>query len=216
MGFSCLFVSCIFGKCKTGLQYMQASIFQAHVANVSFTHINIPQKQNIHMKASVARFSLWSLFFVQGVYICVCICICGSREAHLPQLSTLALALKSDGPFLPGCPWTPCSPAHYSLGPRAMQVIYYPQRERERKREQAQHQPLSPPSQSFSPSSLFTPSTPALLLSHSVYLKKKNPPLERSPAFSFSPGLEFFRLISLSYPPFFCQSQLENTRIAVS
>lgn len=58
------------------------------------------------------------------------------REALLPQLSTLALALKSDGPLLPGCPWTPCSPAHCSLGPRTREMIYYPPRER------AQPQPL--------------------------------------------------------------------------
>lgn len=57
--------------------------------------------------------------------------MCGFREAQLPQLSTLALALKSDGHLLPSCPWTPCSPAHCSLGTRTLQMIYYIYIERE-------------------------------------------------------------------------------------
>lgn len=92
--------------------------------------------------------------FIDGVYICVCICMCGSGEAQLPQLSTLALALKSDGPLLPACPWTPCSPAHCSLEPKTLQMIYYPHTER-----RLSPNLSSPPSQSFSPSSLFTPLT---------------------------------------------------------
>lgn len=84
------------------------------------------------------------------VYVALCL---GSREAQLPQLSTLALAPKSDGPLLSGCPWTPCSPAHYSMGPRALQRIYYTHREHSDPT--SPHLPLST---SF-PSTLFTPST---------------------------------------------------------
>lgn len=58
----------------------------------------------------------------------VALCLDSVEEAQLPQLSTLGLALKSDGPFHPGCPWTPCSPAQCSLGPRTLQMIYYPEK----------------------------------------------------------------------------------------
>lgn len=49
----------------------------------------------------------------------------GFWEAQLPQLSTLALASKSDGHHLPGCSWTPCSSAQCSPEPRTLQMIYY-------------------------------------------------------------------------------------------
>lgn len=91
-------------------------------------YTNKLMKQNLHRRAWVRIFSLWSLCIflcVVCVYVCVAVCL-GSRGAQLPQLSTLALALKSDGPLLLGCPWTPCSPAHCSLGPRILQMIYYP------------------------------------------------------------------------------------------
>lgn len=72
--------------------------------------------------------------FIKGVYIYVCAYVCvalclGFGEAQLPQLSTLALGLKSDGPLLPGCPWTPCPPVDCSLGPRTLQMIYDPHTE---------------------------------------------------------------------------------------
>lgn len=70
---------------------------------------------------------------VLDLWVHVCVASCrGHREAQLPQLSTLALPLKSDGPLLPGCPWIPHSPAHCCPGPRTLQMIYYPEREKER------------------------------------------------------------------------------------
>ncbi len=149
MGFWCLlcflYVKC---KCKTGLIYTRTHIqvFSKHAPSIAklrmHKNTNKRTKQNLHRRASVARFSLWSLLTVCTFvcpYVCMALCL-GSGEAQLPQLSTLALALKSDGPLLPGRPWTPCSPAHCSLGPRTLQMIYYPYRERER--ESAQPQPL--------------------------------------------------------------------------
>lgn len=132
-------------------------------------------------------------------YVCVALCL-GSGEAQLPQLSTLALALKSDGPLLPGCPWTPCSPAHCSLGPRTLKMIYYPHRERALSPNLS-----SPPSQSFSPSSLFTPSAlHASPITFSLSLKKKNPLPEFRPASSSYRGLTFF-FIGV-FPSYLCCS----------
>lgn len=109
------------------------------------THITILTKQNLDRGASVARFSS-----------CLAVCL-GFWEAQLAQLSTLALALKSDGHVLPGCSWTPCSSAQCSLGPRTLQMIYYRDWEKERDREFSPN-PSSHPSQSFASSSLLNPS----------------------------------------------------------
>lgn len=147
-------------------------------------------------------------------YVCVALCL-GSREAQLPQLSTLALALKSDGPLLPGCPWTPCSPAHCSLGPRTLQMIYYSHREREHSAPTSPHLPLNPSPLHLS--SLPQPWMPVPLLSHSVSLKKRNLLPEFSPTCSFYCG-RFIRIFPsyLCCLSLFCQLQLENTRIVFS
>lgn len=158
--------------------------------------------------------------------MCACLCVrmyewlyaLAPERPKLPQLSTLALALKSDGPLLPGCPWTPCSPAHCSLEPRTLQMIYYPHRERER-----------------SAPNLSSPRSLSILLPF-ISLHSLNPACQ--PYYFLSPSkrkihfqssvlplhlivdspfvLEFFLLISVAYPSFFCLLQLENTRIAFS
>lgn len=129
------------------------------------------------------------------VFVYVALCL-GSREAQLPQLSTLALAPKSDGPLLSGCPWTPCSPAHYSMGPRAVQTIYYTHREHSDPT--SPHLPLST---SF-PSTLFTPSTlhasPFTLSQFSLSLCQTLP-------FHFYCGLLF---INAAFPLFLLQGPL--------
>ncbi len=205
--------------------YAHTSIFQTHAPSIAKLHMhkhtNKRTKQNLHRRASVARFLLWSLLTVCTFvcpYVCMALCL-GSGEAQLPQLSTLALALKSDGPLLPGCPWTPCSPAHCSLGPRTLQMIYYPYRERER----ALGPNLSsPPSQSFSPSSLFTPSTlHANPITFSLSQKEKS--TSRVPSCLFILSWTHLFFIGI-FPSYLCCSSpfsfgllpLENTRIAYS
>lgn len=135
---------------------------------------------------------------------CVAQCL-GSGEAQLPQLSTLALALKSDGPLLPGCPWTPCSPAHCSLGPRTLQMIYYPHREGELSPNLS-----SPPSQSFSPSSLFTPHASPITFSLRLSQTEKSTPRFQASLFHFITDSPFFywnfSFLSLLLIPFFCVS----------
>lgn len=79
------------------------------------------------------------------------------------------------------------------------------------------HLPLDPSTLHLS--SLSQPDAPALLLSHPVSLKKKNPLPGFSPAFSFYHGLFFLfigNILSLLLVPLFCQLQLENTVIAFS
>jgi len=160
-----------------------------------------------------------------SVCVCVCVCVCmyvymcvnvaiclGSREAQLPQLSTLALALKSDGPLLPVFPWTPCSQAHCSLGPRTKEMIYCPQRERERERT-----PLSPLS-SLLPFISFHSLNHACQPYYFFALSERK---TTSSIFSFqhTEGSPFLTgivpLISVAYPPFY-QLQLENTKTVVS
>lgn len=108
------------------------------------------------------------------VHVCVAPCL-GHREAQLPQLSTFALPLKSDGPLLHGCPWIPHSPAHCCPGPGAPQMIYYKEREKK-----GEHSALTSPHLPHDPSSLHLSllpqlCMPVLLLSDTISQKNTNP-----------------------------------------